>query len=59
MSEVAVAAVTVPAAPSLKTTLLLAAVGLKLVPAMVMVSALIGRLVVFEFTVGAATTAAT
>ncbi len=44
VNEVAVAAVTVPAAPLLKETLLFAAVGLKALPAMVMVDALAARL---------------
>ena len=59
VSRVAVAVVTVPTAPSLKTTVLLAAVVAKLVPAMVRVGALIARLAVLKVTVGAATTVAT
>ena len=59
VSEVAVAAVTVPTAPSLKTTALPAAVGEKLVPEMVRVGALIARLTVLKVTVGAATMVAT
>ncbi len=44
MSEVAVAVVTVPTAPSLNTTVLLAAVGSKPKPLMVIVVALAARL---------------
>ena len=59
VSEVVVAAVTVPAAPSLKTTVSLAAVELKLVPVIVRVGAVINRLAALKVTVGAATRAAT
>src|SRR5881397_2722114 len=53
VSEVAVAAVTVPAAPSLKTTVLLAAVVSKPVPVMVSVEALAAKLAVLLVTAGA------
>jgi len=56
---VAVALVTVPTAPLLKVTVLLAAVVSNPVPAMVMVLALIARLLVLEVTVGAVTMVAT
>ena len=60
VSEVEVAAVTVPAAPLLKVTKLLAGVVvLKPVPVMVMEVALMARLAVLEVTVGAATMLAT
>ena len=52
VSEVAVAAVTVPTAPLLNVTALLAAVVLKPVPAIVTVDALAARLVVAVVTVG-------
>ncbi len=51
-SDVAVAAVTVPTAPLLSVTVLLAAVGLKPVPAMVTVVELAARLAVALVTVG-------
>ncbi len=57
VSRVAVAVVTVPTAPLLNTTVLLAAVGLKPKPAMVMVAALAARLAVLLVTTG--TTVAT
>ena len=50
---VAVALVTVPTAPLLKVTVLLAAVVSNPVPAMVRVVALMARLLVFKVTVGA------
>ena len=53
VSEVAVAAVTVPAAPSLKTTVLLPGVVSKPKPLMVSVVALAARLVVLLVTTGA------
>ena len=56
---VAVALVTVPTAPLLKVTVLLAAVVSNPVPAMVRVGALIARLVVLRVTVGAETMVAT
>jgi hypothetical protein len=59
---VAVALVTVPTAPLLKVTVLLAAVVENPVPAMVKVvavGALIARLLVFKVTVGASTMVAT
>ncbi len=59
VSDVAVAAVTVPTAPLLKVTTLLAAVVLKLVPAMVIVAALAARLAVLAVTVGTDTLATT
>ncbi len=52
VSEVAVAAVTVPTAPLLKTTVLLAAVVLKPVPAMVIVAAAFESVAVLLVTVG-------
>ena len=52
VSEVAVAAVTVPTAPLLKTTVLLAAVGSKPKPLMVIVVALAARLAVLLVTTG-------
>ena len=52
VSEVAVAAVTVPTAPSLKVTVLLAAVGSKPKPLMVSVVALAARLAVLLVTTG-------
>lgn len=52
VSEVAVAAVTVPTAPLLKDTELLAAVGLKAEPAIVMVEASAAKLAVLEVTTG-------
>ena len=52
VSEVAVAAVTVPTAPSLKTTVLLPAVGSKPKPLMVSVVALAARLAVLLVTTG-------
>ena len=59
VNEVVVAEVTLPTAPLLKVTVLLAAVVLNPVPAMVSVVALLARLLVFEVTVGAATVVAT
>ncbi len=59
VSDVAVAAVTVPTAPLLNVTTLLAAVVLKLVPAIVSVAALGARLAVLDVTVGAVTLATT
>ncbi len=56
---VAVALVTVPAAPLSKVTVLLPAVVSNPVPAIVSVVALIARLPVLEVTVGAATMVAT
>ena len=56
VSWVAVAADTVPTAPLLKTTVLLPAVVSKLVPAIVKVVALMARLAVDRFTVGAGAT---
>jgi hypothetical protein len=56
---VAVALVTVPTAPLLKVTVLLAAVVSNPEPAMVRVGALIARLVVLRVTVGAETMVAT
>ncbi len=56
---VAVALETVPTAPLLKVTVLLAAVASNPVPAMVRVVALIARLLVLKVTVGAATMVAT
>ena len=56
---VAVELVTVPTAPLLKVTVLLAAVVSNPVPAMVMVLALIARLLVFNVTIGAETMVAT
>jgi hypothetical protein len=56
---VAVALSTVPTAPLLKVTVLLAAVVSNPEPAMVMVLALIARLLVFNVTIGAATMVAT
>src|SRR5258708_7673062 len=52
VSEVAVAAVTVPAAPLLKTTVLWAAVGSKPNPLIVIVAALAARLAVLLVTTG-------
>ena len=52
VSDVAVAAVTVPTAPSLKATVLLAAVVLKPVPLIVSVVALAARLAVLLVTDG-------
>lgn len=52
VSEVAEAVVTVPIAPLLKTTLLLAAVGLKPKPLIVIVAALAARLEVLLVTTG-------
>ncbi len=52
VSEVAVAAVTVPTAPSLKATVLLAAVGSKPKPLIVIVVALAARLAVLLVTTG-------
>ena len=52
VSEVAVAAVTVPIAPSLKATVLLPAVGSKPKPVMVIVVALAARLAVLLVTTG-------
>ncbi len=52
VSEVAVALVTVPTAPLFSTTVLLAGVVLKPVPAMVMVAAELDRLAVLNVTVG-------
>ena len=54
VSWVAVAAVTVPAAPRLKATVLLAAVGLNPVPAIVRVEPVINRFAVDKSTVGRA-----
>ena len=56
---VAVAAVTVPAAPRFNTTELLATIVAKLVPVMITVGAFCARLVVFSVTVGGGTTVAT
>ncbi len=58
-SAVEVAEVTVPTAPLLKTTVLLAAVVLNPEPLMVMVVALIARLEVLEVTTGRATATCT
>jgi hypothetical protein len=52
VNEVVVAAVTVPTAPLLNATVLLAAVALKPVPVMVTVEALAAKLVVELVTVG-------
>jgi hypothetical protein len=52
VSDVDVAAVTVPTAPLLKTTVLFPATGLKFVPLMVTVVEFAARLVVVRFTVG-------
>ena len=52
VSDVAVAAVTVPTAPLLKTTVLFAAVVLKPVPAIVIVFAELDKLEVLLVTVG-------
>jgi len=52
VSEVVVAAVTVPTAPLLKATVLFAAVALKPVPVMVTVDAFAARLLVELVTVG-------
>src|SRR5580704_5128525 len=52
VSEVAVAAVTVPTAPSLKTTVLWAAVVSKAMPLIVTVAAFAARLVVLNVTTG-------
>jgi len=59
VSWVDVVAVTVPAAPLLNVTVLLAAVVSNPVPAMIIVAALRGRLVLLVITVGAATAVAT
>ena len=58
VNEVVVAEVTLPTAPLLKVTVLLAAMVSNPVPAMVRVVALIARLFVFEVTVGATVAAA-
>lgn len=52
VNEVAVAAVTVPTAPLLKLTELFAAVGLKAVPAIVIVDASAAKLEVLDVTTG-------
>src|SRR5205807_2083934 len=59
VSCVAVAFVTVPTAPSLKTTVLLAAVVEKPLPSIVTVVALNGRLAVLDVTLGGLTMVAT
>ena len=59
VSEVAVEAVTLPTAPSLKATVLLEAVAEKLAPVMVRVGELRARPAVLMFTIGAATMVAT
>lgn len=59
VSDVAVALVTVPTAPLLNVTTLLAAVVLKLVPAMVRVAVFAARLAVLAVTVGVVTLATT
>src|SRR5262249_28650813 len=59
VKDVAVAAVTVPIAPLLNVTTLLAAVVLKLVPLMVIVAALAETFAVLEVTVGVLTFATT